>query len=330
MANIAVVGAGLAGVTAAHRLEKHGLAVTVFDRGRRVGGRCSSQGRDQIYDHGAQFLTLSNPEFELMIDTLRQSGAVAPWTGHFVRLQGGWEQHDEEPIRFVGVPHMRTIVETLACGLNVQHDNHVQRIETCARGWRLINHDGSDLGEYNALVLAMPPEQVRSLLPSASVIFSATNNIKSRPSWALMVEFKERLPLAYDSALIDHNTIAWAARDSSKPGRPAGERWVVHSSAAWAQAHLKTAPETVAFELYEAFLDATQLSNPAKVSAKAHRWRLGFPLTTALKDAYWDDEMSIGVCGDWCVSDNLQGAFLSGTLCGELVASAMGASAKKT
>lgn len=200
----------------------------------------------------------------------------------------------------------------------------------CARGWRLINGDESDLGEYNALVLAMPPEQVRSLLPAESQIFSATTAIKSQASWALMMDFKERLPLSYDSALIDHHAVAWAARDSSKPGRPDGERWVVQSTASWAQAHLKRDPETAASALYAEFLDATQLSNAPLASSKAHRWRLGLPLRAASENAFWDDELSIGVCGDWCVSSNLEGAYLSGAACSALVATAMGVSLNET
>ena len=327
MANIAVICAGLAGVMAARTLEQRGFSTTVFDRGRRVGGRCSSRDRDQPYDHGAQFLTITDAHFESAINALREAGAVKPWKGHFVTLQAGTEGPTEEPVRFVGVPNMRAIVENLAAELTVQNDNHIKRIEMCARGWRLINSDESDLGEYDAVVLAMAPEQVRSLLPSESAIFSATTTIKSQACWALMMEFAERLPLPYDSASIDHDIIKWVARDSSKPGRPDGERWVAHSTASWAEANVRTAPDIAATVLHTEFLDALQLPKTALINATAHRWRLGFPKGASSKTAHWDDDLQIGVCGDWCVDGRLEGAYLSGITCGELIACAIGSDA---
>jgi monoamine oxidase len=56
---VAVVGAGLAGLTAAFRLEQAGLDVALFEANpERVGGRCWTErsffGADQIAEHGAQ------------------------------------------------------------------------------------------------------------------------------------------------------------------------------------------------------------------------------------------------------------------------------------
>ncbi len=59
-ASIAVVGAGLAGLTAAHRLRQAGFAPVVFEGNTRLGGRCfTARGafRDgQIVEHGGEFI----------------------------------------------------------------------------------------------------------------------------------------------------------------------------------------------------------------------------------------------------------------------------------
>jgi monoamine oxidase len=57
---IGIVGAGLAGLTAAHRLKQAGYASTVFEASDRLGGRCWT-GRDtfldgQIYEHGGELI----------------------------------------------------------------------------------------------------------------------------------------------------------------------------------------------------------------------------------------------------------------------------------
>ncbi len=55
---ILVIGAGIAGLSAAHRLHQSGFQVTVLEAGPRVGGRMSSESVDgYIMDKGAQFLS---------------------------------------------------------------------------------------------------------------------------------------------------------------------------------------------------------------------------------------------------------------------------------
>jgi hypothetical protein len=52
--SVAILGAGIAGATAARRLADAGLKVRVFDKGRGVGGRMATRRIGAIqFDHGA-------------------------------------------------------------------------------------------------------------------------------------------------------------------------------------------------------------------------------------------------------------------------------------
>ena len=57
---VAVVGAGLAGLTAAHRLRQAGIAATVYEASSRLGGRCwTGRGlfaEGQLYEHGGELV----------------------------------------------------------------------------------------------------------------------------------------------------------------------------------------------------------------------------------------------------------------------------------
>jgi monoamine oxidase len=57
---IAVVGAGLAGLTAAYRIQQAGLGVDVYEASSRIGGRCWTGRGDfaegQIYEHGGELI----------------------------------------------------------------------------------------------------------------------------------------------------------------------------------------------------------------------------------------------------------------------------------
>ncbi len=60
--NIAVVGAGIAGLTAAYYLKKFGYSVTVYEAANRVGGRMTTDKVNGcLIDRGAQFLSMYYP-----------------------------------------------------------------------------------------------------------------------------------------------------------------------------------------------------------------------------------------------------------------------------
>src|SRR3954468_8172740 len=81
---IVVVGAGLAGLTAAYRLQQAGYAAQVFEGSERVGGRCRT-GRGafadgQIYEHGGELIDSNHlaikhlaSELGLTLDNLVQA-----------------------------------------------------------------------------------------------------------------------------------------------------------------------------------------------------------------------------------------------------------------
>ena len=100
-----------------------------------------------------------------------------------------------------------------------------------------------------------------------------------------------------------------AARDSSKPGRPSGETWLLHATAEWSEAHIEATPEAVADTLLRAF---AELGAPPPEAWTAHRWR--YADTEPPLDAchVWDVDRRIGLCGDWLNGGKVEGAWLSG------------------
>jgi monoamine oxidase len=76
-AKIAIVGAGLAGLTAAHRLRQRGFAPDVYEGNTRVGGRCfSARGLfagNQIAEHGGELIDSDHFAIQNLAAELRLS-----------------------------------------------------------------------------------------------------------------------------------------------------------------------------------------------------------------------------------------------------------------
>lgn len=83
--SVVVVGAGIAGLTAAYELSKLGADVTVLEASERVGGRMSTDRRDgYLLDRGAQFLSDGYTVIGELIAELGLAASVHPaggWTG---------------------------------------------------------------------------------------------------------------------------------------------------------------------------------------------------------------------------------------------------------
>ena len=72
-----IIGAGMAGLTAANLLQNAGWAVTVVDKSRGVGGRMATRrlGASR-FDHGAQFFTVRDAGFQATTDKWMANGWV--------------------------------------------------------------------------------------------------------------------------------------------------------------------------------------------------------------------------------------------------------------
>ena len=59
MKNIAIIGAGMTGLSLAYNLQEHNI--TIFDKSWRPGGRVSTRKHgDYLFDHGAHYLSTNH------------------------------------------------------------------------------------------------------------------------------------------------------------------------------------------------------------------------------------------------------------------------------
>ncbi|KAF8378120.1 hypothetical protein HHK36_029457 [Tetracentron sinense] len=68
---VAIIGAGVSGLAAAHKLKSHGLNVTLFEAEERAGGKLRSVSQDGlIWDEGANTMTETEMEVGRLLDNL--------------------------------------------------------------------------------------------------------------------------------------------------------------------------------------------------------------------------------------------------------------------
>jgi predicted NAD/FAD-dependent oxidoreductase len=325
---VVVVGAGLSGLACARTLADHGWTVTVLDKGRRPGGRATSRGDgDLAFDHGAQFFTARGEWLERHVASWEQDGVVARWTPRLV--QTGGARPRRASTWWVGTPSMGTLAAHLAKGLDVRQQLQVAGLGRADDGtWSILatGLDGSSVPGIvaDALVVTLPSAQTALLLGAVHGEFSrVASSATQTPCWAVMLTARGMGDLGGDVFEDGDGPVAWATREASKPGRAGAgpahsteageERWLLHASASWSEAHLNDAPEVVARTLAEVFFHEHGVSNRAAVlRVRAHRWRYAQGHLPEARGALFDPGARLAVCGDWVNGSRVEGALTSG------------------
>lgn len=309
---VVVVGAGVAGLACAAALGRAGARVVVVDKARGAGGRVSTRrgafGDATGFDHGAQFFTVRDADFGALAEGWRAAGLVAEWRARFGRFVGRFVAETPPLPRWVGVPGMSAVTKALAAGLDVRTGVRVSGIRPAAGRW-VVDAEGGEVGRFDRVVVAVPAPQAVVLLDAVPALAAQAAAAKMSATWAVMLRFEERVPVAFDAVDVRESPISWAAREGSKPGRAAGERWVVHSTGDWAGAHLEDEAASVAKALSAAFEGLWP--GQAPVEAVAHRWRFALVREAVGPAAHWD-AAGVGACGDWCVGPRVEAAWQSG------------------
>lgn len=339
--HIAIIGAGVAGLACARRLQDEGHTVTVYERADFPGGRVATV-RTEVggFDHGAQYLTARHPAFVAEVERWSAGGVVAPWNvaTHGIGATAGSVQKPPRASstgtqRWVGVPGMAAIGTALAAGLDIRYGASIVSIDPVGdQRWSLQRQaDGNTDGDadvavteglFDAVVVALPAGPAAVLLAGAPQLADAASTARIEPCWALLIAFAE--PIAADlqrvgdAAFVDAGRLAWIARESSKPQRRVGERWTVHAQSSWSVEHFDDDPEDVKAKLLKAFHEATgTVEQP--VYASVHRWRHALPRAWLTSDHLWDGARRLGACGDWCRGYRIEDAWISGqTLAGAI------------
>lgn len=312
---IAIIGSGMAGLSAAHALAAAGLNVQLFDKSRGSGGRMSSKRCDVgDLDLGAQYFTARDRHFVEAVRQWQENGWLAEWKPALYQSQGGQlSLSPDTQQRFVGVPRMSALTRQLLGDLPATFACRITEVFRGERHWHLVDADGQSHGPFSKVVVAVPAPQAVALLSAAPKLASAVASATMEPVWAVALSFARALDTPVEGCFVQDSPLDWLARNRSKPGRAVGmDSWVLHASSAWSRQHLDLPREAVIEQLRCAFAELLGCAVPEADFALAHRWLYARPAQGHQWGALADADLGLYVCGDWCLSGRVEGAWLSG------------------
>lgn len=310
--NIAIIGAGMAGATAARLLADAGHSVVVFEKSGGTGGRLSTRRTEYgDFDHGAQYVSTKGAAFSSMMTDFVAQGAVADWSPIGKDREGNWH---------VGTPGMSGLVKPLLAGIDVRTKTRIQSIERQGDEYGCIDERGHST-PFNRVIVAIPSPQASALLVPLDEAFKALDEVVYMPCWASMFSFEnpiDTLPNLYRGD--DSMTISWLARNNTKPKRSDGESIVAQAGSLWSRDNLEIEPDEALNRMLLALEDmAGRVLRPN--FAQAHRWRYARVDRPFGKPFLTNEEASLCAIGDGMLGGRVEAAFESSRkLCEYLLA----------
>ena len=328
MAKVLIIGAGVAGASAALALDEAGWDVVVVDKARRPGGRCATRRlsvdpASPWFDYGAQYFTARDPAFRVRVERDLASSVLARWSPAVCTAEhgrNGWQltASPDDRERLIGPDGLNHWVRYLfeQADIDVRCGQGVRRLQRTTKGWR------ADLGENgyfnaDAVVLTAPAIQAATLLGDYAGALPALANADDAlsPCHSLVVAAPA---LAECQAIfVKDGPLSWCADNSHKAGqtRTNARLWTLHAGPEFSAVRLEDTPESIAATLTREFADITGLQARQMRLVRTHRWRYARPgpAATALDmrcQAALNDRLVLA--GDWLAGGRVEGAWLSG------------------
>jgi len=320
---IAIIGAGIAGLSCATALQNAGLEVTLFEKSRCVSGRMSTRITDQWQcDHGAQYFTASDAKFAVEVQRWHEAGVAKLWQPRLQMFDGiKFTDKTSLKYRYVGVPRQTSPAKFLAQNLNLISSTTINQIALVNNQWQLSSKEYGQLNHvFDALILAIPSPQAKVLLESsAPKLAKIAASVVMQGCWSLMCCFNNKLELPFDGLFVQNSLLSWVARDDAKPSRNLynsayTEVWILHANCEWSEIHIDENADIVAEKMITEFI---KLGGSTPQDYTTHLWRYADCANYSTLGSIWDDTLQVGLCGDWLNGGKVQGAWLSGQILAE-------------
>lgn len=248
---VLVIGAGMAGLSAANALQLSGFNPVIVDKSRGVGGRLATR-RSEFgsFNHGASTVSAHTPAFKAFLTETD----TAQWN-----VLGEAE----------GVPSMSALAKPLMGEIHLHLQLGVARLEASGDGVKALFTNG-DNEFFDRAVVAIPAPQAIEILCVEGVLDSWASpllDVETAPCWAGLFAFENPLPI------LSVPTGIQLQNDDLALGKDTNERWVFHADAQWSKDHLELDKTGVLPLLLDRFFETLQIDPLKPIFAQAHRWR---------------------------------------------------------
>lgn len=273
-----IIGGGICGLIAGTVLQRHGIHVTIVDKGRGIGGRLATRRishplyGEGVCDYGAQFFTVSDPRFQLWVDEWLQQGVIGEWSRQFT---------DTEQPAYRGLKSNRSIAQHLAKDLTVHTQTLAVELAWEAASWRVRTENGTEFHGDTAIVTAPIPQTLtlldRSAINLSSELRHRLEAMIYQPCIAVLALLDRPSSIPEPGGLrLKDPSLAWIACNQKKGISPQATAITLHATPEFSQTHWELDHSEIATKLLDL---AAPWLGATVVEYQVQRWLYSQPQT---------------------------------------------------
>ncbi|MFM7821441.1 MAG: NAD(P)/FAD-dependent oxidoreductase [Candidatus Fonsibacter sp.] len=329
MKDIAIIGAGFSAATLSYFLKKD---LIFYEKSRGVGGRCSTRRVDNIglFDHGLQYIKSKNLEFKNFL------GDYTIWEGQFKIFKNNELKEDLNKERIINENGNNTLIKNLFKNKKVFINKELISLDR-KNDYFQLNFKDNTQENYKTLIITAPYQQAFNLTKQFTENYFAKLNFSMQPNLTLMVAFNKSLNLNLSAiSFEDDDVLGFAANENTKKKILINkdlELWTIQSSLKYAIKNIyeyRNNKKSLMDEMLRSF------SVKLKIDIKEdniqyfdiHGWLYAYRTNLEIDNCswnlgtancYWNEDLRLGICGDWFSGGNAESAFLNAKKLAELI-----------
>ncbi|MBC7690712.1 MAG: FAD-dependent oxidoreductase [Methylotenera sp.] len=314
--DVLIIGAGMAGVSAALKLQEQGLSVQILEKSKGIGGRMATRRLDSMgiegkADHGAQFFTTRSPEFSAFVKEAETQGWVKPWFSSGPEARPSGERRPEPGsegaaagaapgttpagaqevhTRYLAVDGMSALIKHMVAELKPTNPVHLHQkanrlTSVSGKHWR-VTCDSGMVYEASRIILTSPVPQSLELLQKSAITLPTTpagelEKITYECCIAVMLVLDGHSKLPEEGYLRpDSKKVTWIADSQKKGISPALTVLTVHTLPKWSQRHWTSPDHDTVQQVWTDIQDKVGGGQVNLVSSQVHRWQYSQPRET--------------------------------------------------
>lgn len=182
MSSVAIIGAGISGLAAAHILQDAGYTVTLFEQEHNVGGRATTRKREGfIYDTGAQYIKQGASESVSFITERFRTPNLIDIAKPVWIFDGGGHIQEGNPVmnaepKWCYRNGLCVLAKKMAEGLDIRLETHIAHVQQTHLGWNLYAAPDQLIRSFERLLITIPAPEASALIRASHF----TQDIRTR------------------------------------------------------------------------------------------------------------------------------------------------------
>jgi len=311
--NIAIIGAGMTGLSLAYNLQEHNI--TIFDKSWRPGGRVSTRKHDNyLFDHGAHYLS-TNHSVNQLNEVIRRYNL-----GQVIEIDFATDYLKSKKTRkkiIIGQNGMNSIPKSIFDNIKLRSyfNSKIIKISKNSNDLFSLFTEKEEFKDFDYVLICIPYLQSKELSNDLIDFTQIVNEPSYDPIHTVMLSYKDINNINIKAGLNLHNDISFFMNQNIKFNELYDDCWVLNMSSEYTNNNINIDKSDLEKYAQSIFEKTFGINNEIRF-IKSHRWLYAQTKVSynSISKKNWinSKDNKIFLSGDWVLGKSLSDAWDAG------------------